>query len=197
MLCALIMSSIVGFEINSNAASINSRQRADGTYVYYVGDESSLRRALNYVEDGDCIEFTNNIFCYGNLGINKSITIDLRYYYICFKWASYGLETHREVNLKNGVIYGSNDSDSAVCIWNGNLRLQSMSIYAGDCNSYTYYKGNGIYAYSNSSRIYMNYCYIQGGRNYKYSGIRTGKAVYGGTIISEGMGFVAVNGVCR
>ena len=197
VLCALMISSIMGFAINSNAASINSRQRLDGTYVYYVSDESSLRKAINCVQDGDSIEFTNNIFCYGNLGVSKRITIDLRYYYLSFKWASYGLETHRDVTVKNGVIYGSNDSDSAVCIWNGNLKLENMSIFAGDCNSYAYYKGNGIYAYSSYSKIYMDYCYIQGGQNYQNSGIRSGKAVYGGTIISQGRGFVVVNGVCR
>ena len=134
VLCALMMSSIVGFAINSNAASLDNSQSGN---VYYAGDESSLRKAIGCARDGDCIELTDNIFCYGNLGINKSITIDFNYHYISFIWASYGLETHRDITLKNGVIYGSNDSDSAVCIWNNNLRLQNMSVYAGNCSTYT------------------------------------------------------------
>ena len=209
MLCALMMSSIMGFAITSNAASVNSSKKTDGTHVYYVSNESSLRKALNCVRNGDCIEFTNNIVSSGTLYVSKNITVDLNYHSLRFEYTLYGLyiQVNSKATVKNGVIYGADNSRCAVEV-SGNLKLQNMSVFGGNhksgCSDWGAY-GNGIYVEYAFSKVYMNYCYIQGGNGYKKSSSndnQSGKAIYtngyrGDKIISEGMGYTAVDGICQ
>ena len=196
MLCALMISSIMGFAITSNAASENNGK------VYYVGTPQELHDAAISTNDGDCIVFTNDIVCYESRYVHKNITIDFNNHSLKFRYKSRGLciDASWEVTLKNGAIYGANDSDSAVRIIGGNLNLQCMQIYGGDCKWGDYHKGNGIYSWSMFSKIRMKGCYVKGGDGYKKhdsNDNRTGKAIYGGKVIKEGMGYIAVDGICK
>ena len=211
MLCALMMSSIMGFAINSNAADVdgNKSQRDNGTYIYYVGTQTSLEKAIRSARNGDCITFTDNIVCSSSISVCKNITIDFNYHSLTFtNETREGLRvlvrSNDSVTLKSGVIYGANNSDTAVYIWSGHLRLQNMSIFGGDkrgCGGY----GNGIYVTEPSwAKIYMNNCYIQGGSGYTKSSeySQSGKAIYtcgyiDVEIIREGMGYRAVDGICK
>ena len=202
VLCALMISSIMGFAITSNAASISCRQRPDGTYVYYVDTQSSLGSVVRSVNDGDCIEFTDDIVYSGTICVRKNITIDFNHKSLRFINTSNGLyinvNKNKEVTLKNGVIYGANDSNSAVNARAGKVNFKCMDIYGGDCKHVDYSWGNGIYV-GVESKIYMDDCLVMGGNGYRKKDnydIRTGKAISCGIVVSKGKGYTAIDGEC-
>ncbi len=207
MLCALMMSSIMGFAINSNAADVDGSkiQREDGTYVYYVDTQSSLGEATRSANDGDCIEFTKDIVCSGIICVHKDITIDFNSKSLRFINTVDGLCINangcEKMTLKNGAIYGDNDSNSAVYVCGGPVRFKCMEIYGGDCKKADYYLGNGIYV-DNNSTIYMDDCFITGGNGYKnnsdYCFRTTGLAIRNrGKVIKEGRGYERKEGMCK
>ena len=195
VLCALMISSIMGFAITSDAASANSGK------VYYVGTPQELNDAYCETKSGDYIVFTNDIVCYGDRYVGKNITIDFNNHSLKFKNGVDGLwiDVFGSATLRNGAIYGAPSSNSAVRICRGNLNLQCMQIYGGDSNCWRdYHYGNGIYACLSYSKIYMNSCcYIQGGNGYTKLDYRSRKAIYGGEVISEGKGYRAVDGIYK
>ena len=199
MLCALMMSSIMGFAISSNAAVVDGSQ---GGKAYYVGTPWELNDAYLKAQDGDYIVFTNDIVCSGNRYVYKNIIIDFDYHSLKFTGGSDGLyiSVSRNATLRNGAIYGANDSNSAVRICGGNLNLECMWIYGGDCKYCSYNNGNGIYSNYSYNNIHMNGCCVKGGNGYRkgynYNN-QTGKAIYGGKVIKEGMGYIAVDGACK
>ena len=204
VLCALMISSIMGFAINSNAADLDGSksQRDDGTYVYYVGTPSSLRKAVKGANDGDCIEFTRDIVYSGTLYVSKNITIDFNYKSLRFINTSNGLfvkvDKSKEVTLKNGAIYGANDSNSAVYVRTGKVNFKCMDIYGGDCKYIDYSWGNGIYV-CRDAEIHLDGCLVMGGSGYRrgsYYDVQIGRAIYGSKIISEGNGYTEIDGEC-
>ena len=207
MLCALMMSIIMGFAINSNAADLDGSksQRDDGTYVYYVGTPSSLRKAVKGANDGDCIEFTRDIVYSGTLYVSKKIKIDFNLNSLKFINTLNGLYINvgkgKGITLKNGTIYGANDSNSAVYVNESKVNLKCMEIYGGDCKRTDYYWGNGIYVDYESS-IYMNDCFVMGGNGYKSKNdghYRTAGAAisYKYGVTSDGKGYAQKDGVCK
>ena len=203
-----IISEGKGYIAVDGTADVDSgkSQREDYTNVYYVGDESSLRKTINCVQDGDSIEFTDDIVYYGNIDVNKNITIDFNNHSLKFRYASRGLyiTASEEVTLKNGAIYGDEDSYSAVYLEHGcsnlNLQCMGMKIYGGNCKYISQNYGNGIYSWSYFYKIRMNGCYVKGGDGYRKQYCdddRTGKAIYGGKVISEGKGYIAVDGIYK
>ena len=208
MLCALMISSIMGFAINSNAADVDSvkSQREDGTYVYYVNTESLLKNAVKSANDGDCILFTHSIICCDNLNIRRNITIDFNIHSLSFAgaFAYRGLVINSNTTLKNGSVYGATNASSAVEA-HGDIRLQNMCIFGGDRNSNwggNGGNGSGIWITRHHIKIYMDNCRIKGGHGYEKSE-QTGKAIYCSfyfknyKIISEGKGYIAVDGIYK
>ena len=204
MLCALMMSSVIGFAINSNAADMDGirNQREDGTYVDCVNTQSSLGKAVRSANDGDCIEFIDDIVYCGSLYVNKDITIDFNDNSLRFINTSNGLyvnvDKSKEVTLKNGAIYGADDSNSTVHACDGKVNLKCMDIYGGDCKHVDYYWGNGIYVCP-QSQICLDDCLVMGGNGYRKKDnydTRTCKAIFYGKIISEGKGYTAIDGEC-
>ena len=209
MVCSLMVASVVGFSVNSFAASDSSDNEvsASSSYcVYYVGTALELRSALSRANSGDYIQFYNDIRVTGSLYVRKNITIDLCYHSLVFSNDAKGLRIDSGcsnlVNLYNGRVYASVDSDSAICVMSGDLRVYNCSIYAGNCDRYsTRYYGNALYCDSVSSNVYLDYVYLQGGNGYRrgYSS-RTGKAVYlayaGSAVYAVGSGYTFLDGVC-
>ena len=211
MVCALMVVSVVGFSVNSFAA-VDSSDDAVSTsssyHVYYVGTESELRSALLWSNSGDYIQFSNDISVTGNIDVMKSVTIDLRYHSLVFNNSVKGLiintGSSNRANLYNGRVYASVDSDAAVSVRSGDLRVYNCSIYAGDCNQHEIlYYGNALYCDSRSSNIYLDYVYLQGGNGYSkgfFNSSRTGKAIYlayaGSGVYAIGGGYTFLDGKC-
>ncbi len=199
VLCALMISSIMGFAINSNAASVNDSQ---GGKTYCVDKQSSLGEALRNSNDGDCIEFTDDIVYSGTIYVNKNITIDFNSKSLRFMNTSNGLyinvDKSKEVTLKNGSIYGASDSNSAVHARAGKVNFKCMNVYGGDCKHVDYSWGNGIYV-CRDAEIHLDDGLVMGGNGYRRRDsydIQTGEAIYGSKVISEGNGYTAINGEC-
>ena len=219
MLCALMMSSVVGFAINSNAAStdtLNIEKSGNignvDVCMYYVSNESSLRSALKRAVDEDWIIFTENITCQGDLKVASDVTLDFSGHSLKFVKSVHGLVIagNTRVNLKSGDIYANEDSDSAVSIRSGDVNFKYMRVYGGNCSGYGtekngghYWKyyGNAVYCKPDNNNVFVNGCYFQGGNGYSkgiFNSSRTGKAVYGVNILYVGTdGDSAVNGEYR
>ena len=208
---ALMVTSIVGFSVTSFAASDSSEDSVSDSSsyrVYYVGTESELRSALIWSNPGDYIQFSNDISVSGNLYVNKSVTINLNYHSLIFYNSVKGLTITtgnlNRVNLYNGCVYASVDSDAAVSVRSGDLRVYNCSLFAGDCNQHEIlYYGNALYCNSISSRIYLDYVYLQGGNGYSRGSLnssRTGKAIYlayaGSGVYAVGSGYTFLDGKC-
>ena len=206
VLCALMISSIMGFAITSNAADVDSGkiQREDGTYVYYVNTQSSFGKAVRNANDGDCIEFTDDVVYSGAIFVRKNITIDFKGSALRFVDTSSGLnidvDKSKGITLKNGAIYGANDSNSAVYIYDGKVSLKCMEVYGGNCKNADYYSGFGIFGESRfkegrwiAPEVYMDDCYIRGGNGYKARGM-AGYPTSHIEIISEGKGYTEIRG---
>ncbi len=211
MVCALMVVSVVGFSVNSFAAvdSSDDAVSASSSYrVYYVGTESELRSALLWSNSGDYIQLYSDIRVTGNIDVMKGVTIDLRYHSLIFNNGVKGLIINtgysNRANLYNGRVYASVDSDAAVSVRSGDLRVYNCSIYAGDCNQHEMlYYGNALYCDSTSSRIYLDYVYLQGGNGYSrgfFNPSRTGKAIYlayaGSGVYAIGSGYTFLDGKC-
>ncbi len=211
MVCALMVVSVGGFSVNSFAAvdSSDDAVSASSSYrVYYVGTESELRSALLWSNSGDYIQLYSDIRVTGNIDVMKGVTIDLRYHSLIFNNGVKGLIINtgysNRANLYNGRVYASVDSDAAVSVRSGDLRVYNCSIYAGDCNQHEMlYYGNALYCDSTSSRIYLDYVYLQGGNGYSrgfFNPSRTGKAIYlayaGSGVYAIGSGYTFLDGKC-
>ena len=211
MVCALMVVSVGGFSVNSFAAvdSSDDAVSASSSYrVYYVGTESELRSALLWSNSGDYIQLYSDIRVTGNIDVMKGVTIDLRYHSLIFNNGVQGVIINtgysNRANLYNGRVYASVDSDAAVSVRSGDLRVYNCSIYAGDCNQHEMlYYGNALYCDSTSSRIYLDYVYLQGGNGYSrgfFNPSRTGKAIYlayaGSGVYAIGSGYTFLDGKC-
>ena len=209
MLCALMMSSIIGLEINSNAASEND---PNNVCMYYVNNESSLRSAVKRSLDGDSIIFTGDITCIGDLKVTNDVNFNFRNHSLKFMKSANGLilEGNKKFTLQSGDIYAGQDSDSAVSIHSGDVNFEHMKVYGGNCSGYGtedqgghYWKyyGNAVYCKSEKINVFVDGCYFQGGNGYSkgiFNSSRTGKAIYGISILYVGTdGYNAVNGEYR
>lgn len=209
ILCALMMSSAIGFAINSNAASKND---FDNVCIYYVNNESSLKSAAKRAVDGDSIIFTGDIICNGDLKVTNDVNFNFRGHSLRFIKSANGLvlEGNNRINLECGDIYASKDSDSAVSIRSGDVSFEHMKVYGGDCSGYgteekgghyIRYYGNAVYCKSEKINVFVDGCYFQGGNGYSrgvFKPLRTGKAIYGVSILYVGTdGYNAVNGTYR
>ena len=205
---ALMVTSIVGFSVTSFAASdsLEDSVSASSSYrVFNVGTAYELKNALNCANSGDYIQLYNDIRVSGSLYVNKSVTINLNYHSIKFESSSDGLVINSGylncVYLWNGRVHADVDSNAAVSVQSGDLSVYNCSIYAGDCVEHEIlYYGNALYCGSSSSRIWLDYVYLQGGNGY-WEGVfnpsRTGKAVYSySPVYSIGSGYTVVNGNC-
>ena len=204
MVCALMVTSIVGFSVTSFAAVDSSDDAVSDSSsyrVFNVGTESELRSALSRAWSGDYIQFSNDIKVNGNLYVYRSVTINLNYHSLKFESSSDGLvirSGYRNcVYLWNGRVHADVDSNAAVYVRYGDLSVYNCSIYAGDGQYYRSYAGNAIYCSSGSSRIWLDYVYLQGGNGYSYSS-RAGKAIYSySPVYSIGSGYTFLDGKCR
>ena len=108
------------------------------------------------------------------------------------------------VHLCNGNIYGDIDSDSAIYVDSGDLRMYNCSVYAGNCVKHNIlYYGNALYCNSDYSRVALDSVYLQGGSGYSrgiFNPSRTGKAIYrsgSAEIYAVGNGYSTCNGQYR
>ena len=212
MVGALMVTSIVGFNINSFAASNSSECLAsdDSNYhVYNVSTEEELKNALLWANSGDYIQLSSDIRVSGNLEVANSVTIDLDNHSLMFAGSVRGLVIDsgylNRVCVYNGCICGDIDSDAAVYVQSGDLRVYNCSIYAGNCYRHNIlYYGNALCCASKSSTITLEEVYLQGGNGYSKGIInpsRTGKAIYfscaGSELLSLGKGYTVLNGQCK
>ena len=209
MLCALVMSSVMGLAINSNAASVDN---FDNVCMYYVSNERSLRNAVKRSIDGDSIIFTGDITCSGDLKVTNDVNFDFKGHSLKFIKSVNGLilQGNRKITLEGGDIYASEDSNSAVSLHSGAVSFKYMKVYGGNCSGYgtgdkgghyIKYYGNALYCKSDELDVFVDGCYFQGGNGYSkgiFRPSRTGKAIYGASILYVGTdGYVAVNGEYR
>ena len=184
MLCALMMSSIMGFAINSNAASGDDYSNPD---FYYVDSEKSLKEAIKKSKDGDSINFTEDITCKGDLRVSKSIVIIPNHHSLSFVEAKNGIVVleNKNVELWFGSIYGAEDSNSAINVRSGSVKLRYMNVFGGNCKNHDWLNyGNAIYCSSKTSVVDVYFSTIAGGNGYSkgiFNPSRTCKAIYGGT----------------
>lgn len=217
---ALVVTSVIGFSVNSFAASDLTADFSENTTygintsskVYCVGTEQELRSAINVCRPNEYIKFCNNIEVKDMLCIGKNysaiLTIDLNGYSLRFNKSVNGLVIDRGpyncVHLCNGNIYGDIDSNSAICIESGDLRMYNCSVYAGNCVKHNIlYYGNALYCNSECSRVALDSVYLQGGSGYSkgiFNKVRTGKAIYRAAateIYSIGKGYTYCDGQYR
>lgn len=217
---ALIVTSVIGFSVTSSAASdVTAGFSENAIYsmntsgkVYCVGTESELRNAINVCRPNEYIKFCDNIEVKGNLCIKNAysaiLMIDLNGYSLRFNKSVKGLIIDRGsyncIHICNGRIYGDIDSDSAIYIESGDLRMYNCSIYAGNCVKHNIlYYGNALYCNSDCSRVALDSVYLQGGSGYSkgvFNKSRTGKAIYRAAateIYSIGKGYTYCDGRYR
>ncbi len=217
---ALIVTSVIGFSVTSSAASDVTAGFSEDAIcsmntsgkVYCVGTESELRNAINVCRPNEYIKFCDNIEVKDKLYIGKNysaiLTIDLNGYSLRFNKSVNGLVIDRGpyncVHLCNGSVYGDIDSNSAICLESGDLRIYNCSIYAGNCVKHNIlYYGNALYCNSECGRVALDSVYLQGGDGYSkgvFNKSRTGKAIYRAAateIYSVGKGYTYCDGQYR
>lgn len=200
---ALIATSIVGFSVTSFATSDLSEEGPHVPFTYYVRTESELRNALYNSLSGDTVMLLNNIIVTGErcLYLCNSIKVDFNYNCLTFGDKCCGVQINSSVNLCNGTIYGNNDTDYTIWIYGGSPKISNCSMYDGSCGDAEIAYGNAIYCNAHSSKIYLDYVYLQGGSGYTigiFTPERTGKAIYldwsGSKVYSVGRGYTYVDG---
>ncbi len=200
---ALMITSIVGFSVTSFAISDLSEEEPRGPFTYYVRTESELRNAVHNSLSGDTVVLLNNIIVTGNrcLYLGNRITVDLNYNCLTFGDQCCGVQINSSVCLCNGTIYGNNDTDYTIWVYGGSPKISNCSIYGGSCGDSEIAYGNAIYCNAHSSRIYLDYVYLQGGSGYTrgvFTPERTGRAIYldwsGSEVYSVGRGYTCIDG---
>lgn len=145
----------------------------------------------------------NNIIVTGErcLYLGNSITVDFNYNCLTLGDQCCGIQINSSVSLCNGTIYGNNDTDYAIWVYRGSTKISNCSIYGGNCGGLKTTYGNAIYCNARSSKVYLDYVYLQCGNGYTrgiFTPERTGRAIYldwsGSIVYSVGRGYTCIDG---
>ncbi len=141
-----------------------------------MSTETELKDALKiyrYSFDDISIRLKDNITVSGDLDLGKeSLTLDLNYHSLSFVNSENGIiidiYSWSEINIKNGFIFGADDSHSALNPREGKINITNVSIYGGKkCSSSA--KGGHAISLKNSyswTKVCLNYVLLVGGKGY-------------------------------
>lgn len=194
MVVAVVAGSIGCFGINSNAAS-----------VQYVSTEDELTQALcNHENNEDHIILTNDIEVQGDLYISWGVNLDLQGYSIQFNNSIYGLicntNADQSLCIRNGNIYGAEDSNSAIYVMAGNLGMVDVQVFGGDNQNFRFWAhGHALCCTAKGSTMFFNGVELRGGNGYACADSRRGHALYirdnSSKIYALGNGYRLIDGI--